>query len=140
MENLFKRAQKNDVSILSNEKVDKIIDSNGRTPLHHLSFKGVKAILKHPSVAKVKDNWGRTPLHYLTLKYSKEVLKHPCIDQVKDKWGRTPLHELARRRTLTKKELEERFPFIKSIEGEHIESMVRRIANTPQSVRFIMED
>ncbi len=143
MEDLFKRAKKGDVSIVSilkDEKVDKIKDEYWGTPLQYLAFKGVKEVLDHPSVDKIKDSCGETPLHSLALAGVKEVLQHPSVDQIKDKYGCTPLHYLASAGVITKKELKKRFPFIKSIEGEHIENMVRRIVNTPQSVKFIMGD
>lgn len=89
-EELFERAGKEDISILSDPNVSKVRDNGGDTPLHYLAWREKIEILKHPDVAKVKNNYGQIPLHWLASAGKIEVLKHPDVDIVKDNRGITP--------------------------------------------------
>ncbi len=68
-----------------------------------------------------------------------EVLKSDLVDQVKDEDGWTPLHELAFWGHLTKEDLRKKYPWYKK-EITNIEEAIEEIINTPDSVRFILED
>lgn len=64
---LFKKAYKGDISILSDPNVSKVKDEHGFTPLHILADKRKIEILKHPDVNEVKSYMGRTPFDWLCL-------------------------------------------------------------------------
>ncbi len=131
--------KRNYLEVLKSDLVDQVKDEDGWTPLHSLAWKGVKEVLSHPSVDQVKDNNGATPLHELAWNGVKEVLNHPSVDKVKDKYGNTPLHFLARVGHLAKKDLRKKYPWYKK-EIKNIEEAVKEIVNTPDSIRFILED
>ncbi len=139
-ENIFKEIKKkNYLEVLKSDLVDQVKDYDGRTPLHVLAYKSVKEILSHPSVDQVKDHYGDTPLHDLACDGVKEVLNHPSVDQVKNAAGWTPLYYLARYGRLTKKDLRKKYPWYKK-EIKNFFKAVEEILNTPDSVRFILED
>ena len=96
---MFEKARKGDVSILSDPRVAKIRDDCGDTPLHLLAKKGKIAILSHPMVSKVTNqgNLGWTPLHLLALEGKKSILKHSDVRKFKDDCGDTPFVLLKRR-------------------------------------------
>jgi len=122
---IFEKAKKGDISILSEPGIEKMIDGEGRTPLHYLGKKGkmeilkksatftakdkdgrvplhelaiqgVDAILKYPKVGEIQDNTGKTPLIYLAMLGKKDTLHHEAVSKVKDKNGWTGLHYLAK--------------------------------------------
>ncbi len=88
---------------------------------------------------KDKDKYGWTPLHWLAWKGVKDVLDHPSVDLVKTNYGQTPLHTLAYKGHLTKEDLRKRFPWYKK-EIKDLEEAITEIVNTPDSIRFILED
>ncbi len=138
--NIFKELDKERyLEVLKSDLVDKVKDEDGYTPLHFLAYRKVKEVLNHPSVDKVKDNYGNTPLHFLAMEGVKEVLHHPSVDKVKDEDGWTPLHYFAGKGYLTKEDLRKKYPWYKK-EIKNIEGAVEEIVNTPDSVRFILED
>jgi len=96
-------------------------------------------VLKSDLVDKVKNEDGWTPLHYLAWNEVKEAFSHPSVDQVKNSYGSTPLHILAFKNHITKKDLRKKYPWYKK-EIKNIEEAVKKILNTPDSVRFILED
>ncbi len=123
---------------LDHPSVDKVKDRHGWTPFHLLAWEGVKEVLNHPSVDKIKkDGW--TPLHFLAWNGVKSVLNHPSVDQVKDNNGLTPLYYLTRWNHFTVKDLRKKYPWYKK-EIKNIEEAVKEIENTPDSIRFILED
>ena len=63
-EQLFKKAEKGDISILFNPRSSEIKDYGGKTPLHYLAIEGKIEVLSHQSITKIKDNNGWTPLGY----------------------------------------------------------------------------
>jgi len=134
------KEKNNYLEVLKSDLVDTIKEFD-RTPLHCLADEGVKEILKHPSVDKVKDYSGWTPLHILAQKGFKEVLSHPSVDKVKssNKSDWTPLHLLAWSGNLTKEDLRKKYPWYKK-EIKNIMKAVNEIVNTPDSIRFILED
>jgi len=109
-ENIFEEARRCNLEILKSDLVDKVKDHNGWTPLHDLAWCGVK-----------------------------DVLDHSSVDKVKNKYGDTPLHLLAWRDLLTKENLRERFPWYKK-EIKDILKAVKEIVDTPDSIKFILED
>ncbi len=110
-ENIFKEARKRNLKVLKSDLVDKVKGNfGGWTPLHHLAYDGVKDVFDHPSVDKVKNSYGYTPLYYLALNGH-----------------------------LTKKNLKEKYPWYKK-EIKNILKAVKEIVNTPDSIRFILED
>ncbi len=131
--------KKNYLKVLNSDLVDKVKDKYGETPLHWLAWKEVKEIIHHPSVDKVKDNNGATPLHCLAQYGVKDILHHPSVDKVKNTYGWTPLHGLAYWGQLTKEDLKERFPWYKK-EIKDLEDAVEEIVDTPDSIKFILED
>jgi len=80
-----------------------------------------------------------TPLHTLARHGVKEVLTHLLVDKARGKNSWTPLHELAYGKHITKEDLKKRFPWYKK-EIKDIEIVVDEIVNTPDSVRFILDD
>ncbi len=96
-------------------------------------------VLKSDLVDKFQDKYNWTPLHYFAWYGIKEVLSHPSIDKVKDDLGETPLHLLVHCGYLNREDLKKRFPWYKK-EIRNIEKAVDEIVNTPDSVRFILED
>ncbi len=131
--------KKNYLEVLRSDLVDKVINIYNWTPLHRLARYGVKEILSHPSVDKVKDNFGYTPLHRLARYGVKEVLNHTSVDQVKDNLGETPLHHFVLCGYLNREDLRNKYPWYKK-EIKDILKAVEEIENTPDSVRFILED
>ncbi len=111
-ENIWDEAKKSNLEVLKSDLVDKAKDSYGWTPLHELAYVGVK-----------------------------EILSHPSVDQVKDYYGKTPLHWLARYRYsyITVEDLRKKYPWYKK-EIKDLRVAVDEIVNTPDSVRFILED
>jgi len=109
-ENIWDEAWKSNLEVLRSDLVDKVKDKDGWTPLHHLAYQDVKDVLKHPSVDQVKDHFGNTPLFWLAVK-----------------------------NCLTKEDLRKRFPWYKK-EIKNIMKAIDEIANTPASIRFILED
>jgi len=109
-ENILNEAWKSNLEVLKSDLVDKVKDGNGWTPLHMLAYKGIK-----------------------------DVLSHPSVDKVKTKLGETPLHELAYSGHLTKEDLRKKYPWYKK-EIKDIFKAVEDIENTPDSVKFILED
>ena len=93
---MFDQALKWDVSILNDDRIDKIFDEEGGyTPLHYLAEIGKKMeVLDHPSTCVVKDSHGVTPLHLLAKHVIINLLKNSHICTVKDNCGDTPLHTL----------------------------------------------
>ncbi len=138
-ENIIYEAKKSNLEVLKSDLVDKVKDYDGETPLHRLARYGAKEVLSHPSVDLVKTNIGSTPLHFLAHKGVKEVLSHPSVDKVQNKYGWTPLHILAYKNCLTKEDLRKKYPWYKK-EITNIEEAVDEIVNTPDSIRFILED
>mgnify|MGYP003592294161 CR=1 FL=1 len=61
---LFKKAEKGDISILSDRRVGNLCDELNKTPLHCLAIEGKIEVLSHQSIAKIKDNDGLTPLDH----------------------------------------------------------------------------
>ncbi len=96
-------------------------------------------VLKSDLVDTVKDHDGDTPLHWLAWKGVKDVLDHPSVDKVKTNYGQTPLYYLAWRDLLTIEDLRKEYPWYKK-EIKDIKEAVEEILNTPDSVRFILED
>jgi len=96
-------------------------------------------VLKNNLVDKVKDDEGWTPLHWLAYDGVKDVLNHPSVDKVKDNLGRTPLHFLAYKKHVTVEDLRKKYPWYKK-EIKNILKAVKEIVNTPDSIKFILED
>jgi len=138
-ENIIDEAEKSNLEVLKSDLVDTVKNKDSWTPLHILAWEGVKDVLHHPSVDKVKDNNGWTPLHVLARYGVKDVLHHPSVDNVKDNSGRTPLHILARFGRLTKEDLRKKYPWYKK-EIKDLKDAVNEIINTPDSIKFILED
>ncbi len=109
-ENIWDEARKSNLEVLKSDLVDKVKDEDGWTPLHSLANHEVKEVLDHPSVNKVKNSHGWTPLHFLA------------------HWGH-----------LTKEDLRKKYPWYKK-EIKNIYKAINEIANTPDSVKFILED
>jgi len=131
--------KKNYLEVLRSDLVDKVKDDSDWTPLHHLANKEVKEVLDHSSVDRVKDDAGWTPLHHLAVNGVKGVLHHPSIDKVKDHYKMTPLQFLTHSGHLTREDLKKRFPWYKK-EVKNLRAAVDEIANTPDSIRFILEE
>ena len=94
---IYKRAEKGDVTILFDRSVSKAADAYGsQSPLHHLANKGKIEVLQHPDVAIVQDRNKVTPLHLLAGSGKVEALLHPAAGTIKDNTGNTPLHYAAR--------------------------------------------
>ncbi len=138
-DNIINEARKRNLKVLKSDLVDKVKNSYGYTPLHELANKGVIEVLNHPSVDQVQNKYGWTPLHWLAWKGVKEILDHLSVDQVKDHYGWTPLYYLAVKDCLTKKDLRKKYPWYKK-EIKNIFKAVEEIVNTPDSIRFILED
>jgi len=84
-------------------------------------------VLKSDLVDTIKDNYGWTPLHVLS------------VDKVKNSYDETPLYYLALNDHLTKEDLRKKYPWYKK-EIKDIKEAITEIVNTPDSVRFILED
>jgi len=140
-ENIFEEVEKkkNYLEVLKSDLVDKVKDKDGWTPLHVLAWKEIKEVLSHPSVDQVKDHNGETPLHILADRGIKETIHNSSVDKIKNKYGETPLHSLAWGDILTKEDLRERFPWYKK-EIKNIWIAIDEITNTPDSVKFILEN
>jgi len=138
-ENIWDEAEKSNLEVLKSDLVDTVKNVDGWTPLHELAWNRVIEVLEHPSVDKVKDHDGWTPLHLLAWKGAKGVLDHPSVDKVKDRNGNTPLHGLARFNRLTKEDLRKKYPWYKK-EIRSVYEAVEEIMNTPDSIKFILEE
>ena len=94
-EDILKKAQKGDISVLNHPLVA-VVDQSGYSALHYLARLGKVEVLQHPKVDKVENPWGYTPLHCLAQLGKIEVLKHPSVDSVVCyNSEETPLHTLA---------------------------------------------
>jgi len=69
----------------------------------------------------------------------KAVFDHPSVDKVKNSYDETPLYYLALNDHLTKEDLRKKYPWYKK-EIKDIKEAITEIVNTPDSVRFILED
>jgi len=140
-ENIFNEIEKkkNYLEVLRSDLVDKVKDIYDWTPLHSLAMSGVKEILSHSSVDKIKNYGDWTPLHELAYHGIKDVLHHPSVAKVKDNGGRTPLHCLVHGGHITIEDLRKKYPWYKK-EIRNIQDAVTEIVNTPDSVKFILED
>jgi len=106
---------------------------------YEIEKKNYLEVLRSDLVDKVKNQHGSTPLHFLAMEGVKEVLDHPSVDIVKDDEKRTPLCILAYWGYLTKRDLRKKYPWYKK-KIKNIREAVKKIINTPTSVRFILED
>ena len=139
-DNIFDLADKGDVRILSHKDVATVKDNFGWTPLHYLAMRGKVEVLSHKDVATVKD-LGWTPLHWLANEGKVEVLSHKDVATVKDRDGWTPLHFLADQGKVKVKDLKKLFPWYQYKRGTKIdEDLITELINTPNSLRFILED
>ena len=84
--------------LLKHPLIDKVLDKEGRLPLHHLASKSnlskenVKTILENPVILKAKDKRTEsTPLHNLAYAGYEEVLDHPKSEIIRNRSGETPL-------------------------------------------------
>lgn len=71
-EQLFKRAENGDVSVLSDPRVSKIRDGSDWSPLEILCSLGKMETLRHPDIDKIKDIQGDVPLYWLFDYYAYE--------------------------------------------------------------------
>lgn len=88
-EELFKRAEMGDVSILSDPYVSKYRDHFNQTPLHTLADKGCIEVLNHKDVDRVLSKNKYTPLHMLATEKKLEILKNKNVDKLKNIWNDT---------------------------------------------------
>jgi len=138
-ENIFNEARRCNLEVLKSDLVDQVKDQHGNTPLHLLANSAVKEVLSHPSVDKVKDYSSWTPLHRLARLGVIEILNHPSVDKVKDQHGGTPLHWLTYWGHLTEEDLRKKYPWYKK-EIKDFKKAIDEIVNTPDSIKFILED
>jgi len=141
MKSIFERAEKRDISILSDPNVSLVKDNYGRTPLHLLAWKGKIEVLSHKDCSLVKNNDGETPLHWLAREGKIEVLSHKDCSVVKNNYGETPLHGLARKEKIEVSHLKELFPWYKrKCKGKVTEKEIENILNTSQGIQYILEE
>ena len=141
MKSIFERAEKRDISILSDPNVSLVKDNDGWTPLHLLAWKGKIEVLSHKDCSIIKDNSGWTPLHWLAEKGKIEVLSHKDCSLVKNNDGETPLHWLAREGKIEVSHLKKLFPWYKrKCKGKVTKEEITEILNTPNSIQYILEE
>jgi len=145
MLDLFDRAWKKDISILSDPQVSKLRDRYNNTPLHYLAAGGKVEILEHPDVAKVKNNGSRTPLHrlcvvFLSIEGKNKILQHPEIAKIRDNEGVTPLHELVYQGEITNFDLKKLFPWYERRKIGLVTMLeINEILNVSNSIKYILD-
>ena len=127
------------------------------TPLHLLAFQGIKEILNHPLVGIVKDSLGNTPLHILTRSCQgkstgghnknplwKLLFKHPDFHKTINNENKTPLEILRiKHHPIKIGMLRKILTFVPSQYEDSLrvtEAMWKEIINTPNSIKYILED
>ena len=86
----------NDTSVLDDQRIWKLRDPQGDTPLHYFAKNGEIKILKISETFKVKGVFGATPFHYLAEAVSddddalQELMKFYEYYTLKDRRGLTP--------------------------------------------------
>ena len=127
------------------------------TPLHLLAFQGIKEILDHPLVGIVKDSMGNTPLHILARSCQgkstgghnknplwKLLFKHPDFHKTRNNENKTPLEILRiKHHPIKIGMLRKILTFVPSQYEDSLrvtEAMWKEIINTPNSIKYILED
>ena len=140
-DNIWELAKEGDVEVLDHKDVAVLEDNDGETPLHILACTGKVEVLSHKDVAVVKDRDGWTPLHWLANEGKVEVLSHKDVAVLEDNDGETPLHILADQGKVKVKDLKKLFPWYQHKIGTKIDmDLITELINTPNSLKFILED